>query len=38
MKITLKALKIQEKFSETNMRNPNKVIGAHERYFGASQN
>jgi hypothetical protein len=40
MKITLKALKIQGKFSETlwNMRNPNKVIGAHERYFGASQN
>jgi hypothetical protein len=33
MKNTPKALKIQEKFSETvwNIRNPNKVFGVHEK-------
>jgi hypothetical protein len=33
MKNPLKALKIQGKFSETlwNIRNPNKVFGAHEK-------
>jgi hypothetical protein len=35
MKNTPKALKIQEKFSETvwNMRNPDKVFGTHEKIF-----
>jgi len=34
-KNTPKALKIREKFPETlwNMRNPNKVFGAHEKIF-----
>jgi hypothetical protein len=33
MKNTPKALKIQGKFSETlgNIKNPNKVFGAHEK-------
>jgi hypothetical protein len=35
MKNTSKALKIQKKFSETlwNIRNPDKVFGAHEKIF-----
>jgi hypothetical protein len=35
VKNTPKALKIQKKFPETlwNMRNPNKVFGAHDKIF-----
>jgi hypothetical protein len=35
MKNTLKAPKIRENFPETlwNMRNPNKIFGAHDKIF-----